>query len=43
MSDLIMYYFFHIAPLLIEYGLILAFIIVPIRAGLEMIENTFNK
>jgi hypothetical protein len=43
MSDLILYYFFHIVPLLVMMAIPLYFIITPIRSGLERIEKTFTK
>lgn len=38
-----LYYFFHIVPLIVMMALPLYFIIVPIKAGLNKIEKTMTK
>jgi len=42
MADLIMYYFFHITPLLIVVLLPVYFVIEPLKWGFKMIENNFK-
>lgn len=39
MSDFILYYFFHMVPLIVMMALPLYFIVIPIKAGIEAIEK----